>query len=97
VIPFCGCPSSQMDDFPTKICCHCLLGNTTSTSANCQTPNIWGSWLCRMRCWTSDSYNMGAAAHLSPLSKPGMCYRVEKPSWAFTQYSRISVIFHTSS
>src|SRR5882672_665466 len=38
-----GCPF-EMEDFPMKINHHCLIRHY---GFSCQTPNIWGSWLCR--------------------------------------------------
>jgi hypothetical protein len=103
VFPFCGCPFRQADAhlfrwMIRKIVVIALLGNTAFTSGRPhQTPNIWGFWLCRTRRRTSDSYILGVAAHLSPSRSQGVCCRVEKPKWAFTQYIKFFGISLTAS
>jgi hypothetical protein len=92
VIPFCGCLFRQADAHPfrwmifrqiVEIVVVAVLGNTTFTPACRQTPNIWGSWLCRTRRRTSDSYILGVAAHLRPLSKPGGVLQSRKAQMGF--------------
>ena len=68
-LPFCGCPSCQMEDFPMKISHHCLFRQYGFHVRLL----IFGGPGCATRVvrLTLDSYNMGVAAHLSPLPKPG--------------------------